>query len=101
MAQGKFISYLRVSTVRQGASGLGLEAQRKAVEDYLNGGQWTLIEEVIEVESAVEMRENTHELVPTVEEQSLGAILCRGSVDGLPRTRHRITDNPDLKRMMP
>jgi DNA invertase Pin-like site-specific DNA recombinase len=51
MAQGKFISYLRVSTARQGASGLGLEAQRKAVEDYLNGGQWALIEEVIEVES--------------------------------------------------
>lgn len=51
MAQGKFISYLRVSTVKQGASGLGLEAQRKTVEDYLNGGQWTLVEEVIEVES--------------------------------------------------
>jgi DNA invertase Pin-like site-specific DNA recombinase len=51
MAQGKFISYLRVSTAKQGASGLGLEAQRKAVEDYLNGGQWTVIEEVIEVES--------------------------------------------------
>jgi DNA invertase Pin-like site-specific DNA recombinase len=51
VAQRKFISYLRVSTAKQGASGLGLEAQRKAVEDYLNGGQWTLIEEVIEVES--------------------------------------------------
>lgn len=51
MAQGKFISYLRVSTARQGASGLGLEAQRKAVEDYLNGGRWSVIEEVVEVES--------------------------------------------------
>lgn len=47
----KFISYLRVSTVRQGASGLGLDAQRKAVADYLNGGRWTVIEEVVEVES--------------------------------------------------
>lgn len=51
MAQGKFISYLRVSTAKQGASGLGVEAQRKAVADFLNGGQWSVIQEFIEVES--------------------------------------------------
>lgn len=51
MADGKFISYLRVSTERQGKSGLGLEAQRAAVCDYLNGGKWTLLQEVVEVES--------------------------------------------------
>lgn len=51
MANGTFISYLRVSTARQGQSGLGLEAQRKAVADYLNGGQWNLVAEFVEVES--------------------------------------------------
>ena len=51
MANGKFVSYLRVSTARQGASGLGLEAQRAAVDGYLNGGDWTLVQEVLEVES--------------------------------------------------
>ncbi|TXN21278.1 recombinase family protein [Methylobacterium sp. WL9] len=51
MAEGKFISYLRVSTAKQGASGLGLEAQRRAVADYLNGGRWSVISEVVEVES--------------------------------------------------
>jgi DNA invertase Pin-like site-specific DNA recombinase len=51
MANGKFVSYLRVSTARQGASGLGLEAQREAVSRYLNGGDWTLVKEVVEVES--------------------------------------------------
>jgi DNA invertase Pin-like site-specific DNA recombinase len=51
MAEGKFVSYLRVSTASQGKSGLGLEAQREAVTQYLNGGDWDLIEEVIEVES--------------------------------------------------
>ena len=51
MAQGRFVSYLRVSTDRQGKSGLGLEAQRAAVENYLNGGKWKLIKEFVEVES--------------------------------------------------
>jgi DNA invertase Pin-like site-specific DNA recombinase len=48
---GKFVSYLRVSTQRQGKSGLGLEAQREAVEGYLNGGRWKLVQELVEVES--------------------------------------------------
>src|ERR1035441_1361283 len=51
MANGRFISYLRVSTQRQGKSGLGLEAQREAVTSYLNGGTWSLVQEVVEVES--------------------------------------------------
>ena len=51
MANGKFVSYLRVSTARQGISGLGLEAQRESVANYLNGGRWSLVKEVVEVES--------------------------------------------------
>src|SRR4051794_38666766 len=51
MTEGKWISYLRVSTKRQGKSGLGLEAQRHAVEEFLNGGNWSLVKEFVEVES--------------------------------------------------
>ncbi|MGO8915394.1 MAG: recombinase family protein [Stellaceae bacterium] len=51
MATGKFVSYLRVSTARQGRSGLGLDAQRQAVEQFLNGGNWVLTKEFVEVES--------------------------------------------------
>ena len=48
---GKWISYLRVSTDRQGKSGLGIEAQRNSVAEYLNGGSWKLVKEFVEVES--------------------------------------------------
>jgi len=48
---GRFISYLRVSTDRQGKSGLGLHGQRDAVAGYLNGGNWKLLAEYVEVES--------------------------------------------------
>jgi DNA invertase Pin-like site-specific DNA recombinase len=49
--RGKFVAYFRVSTDKQGKSGLGLEAQRKAVHDYLNGGTWSLVDQFTEVES--------------------------------------------------
>jgi DNA invertase Pin-like site-specific DNA recombinase len=50
-SNGKFIAYYRVSTDRQGKSGLGLNAQRTAVSGYLNGGNWKIIGEFTEVES--------------------------------------------------
>ena len=46
--RGKFVAYYRVSTNGQGQSGLGLEAQREAVLDYLNGGSWELVGEFTE-----------------------------------------------------
>src|SRR5712671_4257242 len=48
---GKFVSYYRVSTGRQGKSGLGLDAQRAAIATYLNGGDWQIVDEYTEVES--------------------------------------------------
>jgi DNA invertase Pin-like site-specific DNA recombinase len=50
-ADSTFVAYYRVSTDRQGKSGLGLEAQRAAVANYLNGGDWRIIAEFTEVES--------------------------------------------------
>jgi len=50
-ATGKFVAYYRVSTQNQDRSGLGLAAQRQAVADFLNGGDWKIVGEFTEVES--------------------------------------------------
>src|SRR5262245_11906230 len=51
VSQGGFIAYYRVSTGKQGKSGLGIDAQRQAVANYLNGGNWRIVDEFTEVES--------------------------------------------------
>lgn len=49
--ESRFVVYYRVSTARQGRSGLGLEAQRVTVMAYLNGGNHEVIGEYTEIES--------------------------------------------------
>jgi len=51
VSEGRFVAYYRVSTKRQGASGLGLEAQQAAVHGHLRGHVEALVAEVVEVES--------------------------------------------------
>jgi DNA invertase Pin-like site-specific DNA recombinase len=87
MAAGAFVSYLRVSTARQGQSGLGLEAQRKAVEDYLNGGKWQLVREFVEVESG--KNNDRAELAKAMSLCRLrNAVLVIAKIDRLSRDAH-------------
>jgi len=47
----RFVSYIRVSTDKQGASGLGLDAQRAAVSRHVAAAQGVLVAEFTEIES--------------------------------------------------
>jgi DNA invertase Pin-like site-specific DNA recombinase len=81
---GKFVAYYRVSTQRQGRSGLGLEAQQTAVQDYLNGGDWRLVAEVTEVESG--KRSDRPKLAEALKLSRLhGATLIIAKLDRLAR----------------
>ena len=61
MPEGRYIACFRVSTARQGVSGLGQEAQRQAVEAFTAGNGWELVGEYHEVESG-KRHENRPEL---------------------------------------
>lgn len=94
MAQGKFISYLRVSTDKQGRSGLGLEAQREAVTRYLNGGAWHLEGEFKEVETGKGKHIKRPKLAAALAQaKATGATVVFAKLD-------RLTRNPDLLRSL-
>src|SRR3954470_11817931 len=84
---GKWISYLRVSTDRQGKSGLGIEAQRNSVAEYLNGGSWKLVKEYVEVESG--KRTDRPMLAEAIKAcRAYGAKLVIAKLDRLSRVAH-------------
>ena len=85
--KGKFVAYYRVSTKKQGQSGLGLEAQKDAVADYLNGGHWTLLDQFTEIESG--KRSDRPELAKALAMCRLrGATLVVAKLDRLARNVH-------------
>lgn len=90
MADGRFVAYFRVSTARQGQSGLGLDAQRRAVSDWLNGGDHEVVGEFVEVESG--KRSDRPELARAIAEaKRLKATLVIAKLDRLARNVHFIS----------
>jgi DNA invertase Pin-like site-specific DNA recombinase len=92
MVKGKFVSYLRVSTDKQGRSGLGVAAQREAVAIYLNGGKWSLVAEYVETESG--KRSDRPKLAAALAHaKAIGATVVFAKLD-------RLTRNVDLLRRL-
>ena len=90
MANDRFVAYYRVSTVKQGVSGLGLEAQQDAVRSYLNGGHWKRVAEFTEIESG--KRNDRPALAEALSECRVhGATLIIAKLDRLARNVHFIS----------
>ena len=80
----KYIAYYRVSTVKQGQSGLGLEAQKASVADYLSTAKGELINEFTEIQSG--KKNNRPELDKALRKCRLtGATLLIAKLDRLSR----------------
>lgn len=80
----RYVAYLRVSTAKQGASGLGLDAQRRAVADYLAGTGGDLVATFEEIESG--KRNDRPALEQAIERCRLtGARLLIAKLDRLSR----------------
>lgn len=79
----RYVSYLRVSTQVQGNSGLGLEAQRAAVVNFVKGGD-SIIAEYVEIESG--KNDNREELGAAIAHAKRnGAVLLIAKLDRLSR----------------
>lgn len=89
----KYVAYYRVSTKKQGASGLGLEAQREAVHSRI-GCQNCIIAEYTEIESG--KKNNRAVLLQALEEtKRTGATLVVSKMDRLSREMfliHKLRD---------
>ena len=80
----KFVAYYRVSTARQGKSGLGLDAQKAAVASYVLGKGGEVAAEFIEAESG--KNNDRPELQKALAEaKQVGAVLLIAKLDRLAR----------------
>jgi hypothetical protein len=84
------VAYLRVSTDRQGRSGLGLEAQRVAIVRFAEAEGFPILTELVEVETgkgadALERRPMLREALALAKKHK--ASVCAAKLDRLSRDR--------------
>ncbi|MDO8715121.1 MAG: recombinase family protein [Polynucleobacter sp.] len=94
MGHDQFVTYFRVSTARQGLSGLGLDAQRQTVAQYLAGGSKAALAEFVEVETgkganALEKRPELRKALELCRKS--GATLLIAKLDRLARNVHFVS----------
>ncbi|HEY1054300.1 MAG TPA: recombinase family protein [Emticicia sp.] len=86
----KVVAYYRVSTERQGQSGLGLEAQQRSVRDFIAANNFQIDAEFIEIESG--KKNNRPVLIKALAQcKTESALLLIAKLDRLGRNLHFIT----------
>jgi DNA invertase Pin-like site-specific DNA recombinase len=90
----RYVSYLRVSTSKQGRNGLGIDAQREAVNDFCLASGRTIAEEFVEVETgkgsdALTTRPQLSAAL--MKAQSIGCAVIVAKLDRLSRDVHFIS----------
>jgi DNA invertase Pin-like site-specific DNA recombinase len=84
-----YVAYYRVSTDRQGASGLGLDAQREAVARFVGTGN--LLAEFTEIESGKKATNRPQLAAALAASKKQGATLVIAKLDRLARNVHFIS----------
>ncbi|MEM6359403.1 MAG: recombinase family protein [Bacteroidota bacterium] len=103
------IAYYRVSTTRQGRSGLGLEAQQRAVRNYCARHEYVLLTEIEEVKSTRKHRVGLLEALELCLQHQATLIVARldrlgrdvEQIAGIVKSKVDIivTDNPHANRL--
>jgi DNA invertase Pin-like site-specific DNA recombinase len=94
MNQQRYVSYCRVSTQKQGLSGLGLEAQQSAVRAFLSGTTAIMVKEFTETETgkganALETRPQLKAALEACRKHKATLIIAK--LDRLARNVHFVT----------
>lgn len=103
------IAYYRVSTSRQGKSGLGLDAQQSAVASYCGANGFALVQEVIEVRSTRKYRIGLYHALKLCRQMKATLMVARldrlgrdvEQIAGIVKSNVEIivTDNPHANRL--
>ena len=78
MGNKKYCIYLRVSTAKQGASGLGIEAQRKMCLDFIQRNNGELIKEFSDIESGTHRdRKGLWQAIDFCRKNGIGLVIAK------------------------
>jgi DNA invertase Pin-like site-specific DNA recombinase len=90
----QLVAYLRVSTDKQGKSGLGIEAQREAIQRFAQAEECEVIGELVEIETGkgADALERRPQLKAALEQaRKAKAAVCVAKLDRLSRDVHFIS----------